>query len=373
MAGNDALHQGSAGARLPDHEDGRRVGMPGRLPVEPVRGIDMSQRVEHLDFGRLVELHRLPAGCRSPGERFERLVPLLEVLEFLAERVIQECRGPRTDARLRREFVKLIGMIAIHCFSNAGQEPVRVRIAGLQRQYVVQLLFSLPQVAEVHLRVRVVDQECNLARLLADGFSVPVQRLLLLAEHGMHGPDKIVHHGIAVFMTDGVFQGEVGAVRLPGRHEEFRHVRPCRAVVRLELRDGAECADRGPGLFQLERDETHQEMRLDEIRLRLEKPPTAFGCVVEPVCREQGESLLQHVVHPARRLPGRHHRLPAAHPGSDGGGREKIRGVSVHTARRRIIAFRTQLSRPPPSSARARPGWRRDPVPQGRRDRYRSQ
>src|SRR5690606_24280049 len=87
--------------------------MPRRLPFHPFGCVRMSECIVHLDLGRFVEAHRLPSCRGAAREGVEGLVPLLEVLQFLAQRIIEERGRMRRQPGVRGKRLQFLHVFAV--------------------------------------------------------------------------------------------------------------------------------------------------------------------------------------------------------------------------------------------------------------------
>ena len=101
--------------------------MPFRAVVHPVRGEPLLQELEHLDLGALVVFDGLAADAGASLECLERFVPLLQVLELLADRVVIEGLEPRVLLVRREQRAHLLDVLAVRSLARAREHPVRLR------------------------------------------------------------------------------------------------------------------------------------------------------------------------------------------------------------------------------------------------------
>ena len=134
MAGDDSLYQGSAGSRLPHYEYGRRVFVSGIAIAHPRFGKGIAESIVHFYFGRLIEINRAAPGCCTARKCAEGIIPILEILQFFAKAVVQEGEPFWVAALLLHHLFELYNMGTIFCLFQAGEEPVRIGVSGLNFQ-----------------------------------------------------------------------------------------------------------------------------------------------------------------------------------------------------------------------------------------------
>ena len=72
--------------------------MAWRAVVHPVYSERILERIEHFNLGRLVEVYRGAPCRRTSRKRFKGIIPVLKILQLLAEAVIQERESSRVIA-----------------------------------------------------------------------------------------------------------------------------------------------------------------------------------------------------------------------------------------------------------------------------------
>ena len=95
MTGDDALDKRGAGARLADHEDRRRVSMPLRIVIEPGLGKGIGEGRVHFLLRGFVEIDGLATRAGTALKGLECPIPVLEILEFLAQRITEKSERTR--------------------------------------------------------------------------------------------------------------------------------------------------------------------------------------------------------------------------------------------------------------------------------------
>ncbi len=317
VARNYALDERRARTGLPHDEDRGWIVMAARILLEPLRGERPAEGLVHVNFGLLVEIDRRPTRRGTLRKRIECLVPGLEVLEFLAEAVIQECERPGPPTFLLDKLLEHFDVASILGLAHARQQPVGVGVTGIDRECLAQYLFRLVETAEKHVVISQVHQVIDTFGLPVHRAPYPVRCLFLVAEHRVDRADDVEHERISVVVFDGFRQCRIGTGRLTGGHEQPGELRPRGGMLRLELRHRAECADRRPVLLELQRDQPDEKVPFDEIGLGTEQPAGTFGGLLGLARGKQGEPLPERILHP-RGCPdigSCRHRLPV-HPGS---------------------------------------------------------
>ncbi len=138
------------------------------------------QRIEHLLFAGFVEFQCLSPRGRPAGKRLERLVPLLQVLEFLAERVLQESRRLRGPVALLDECAQRVYVLVVLRLAQPRQYPVRMRIARIDIEGTFKALLGRIEIAPIHLVIGVVDEEHRVVRAFLCGVRKPAGCFVLV-------------------------------------------------------------------------------------------------------------------------------------------------------------------------------------------------
>ena len=148
--------------------------MPYYIFRQPIGCESIAESLEHFDFLLFIELDRAAAGLCAGSECFERLVPLLQILEFLAEPVIEKRERALVSVILLYQLFQLLNVVSVFRFANILQDPVCIRIAMLHSENFVYHCFRFIQLAEKHVVVRLIDQERYVLWLLINRLRDPL-------------------------------------------------------------------------------------------------------------------------------------------------------------------------------------------------------
>ncbi len=301
MCRDDALHERRPGTGLPDDKDRGVALEPAGRRFEPLLGVEPLEGLVHADFGLLIEVQRAAPRRCTAIECVEGRFPVLEILEFLADAVPEECLCPRRVVSIFDELSHFVDVIVITRLAQHGKDPVRVRVAGRQRQRSAQGFLRALELANVHLAVRLVDEKRNVFRLRIHGPAVPSERLGFLAEHRMYVPDQVVNDRVVVSVAHRLVERFVGAQGLSRLHEQASQVRPGGAVLWLQRRDRAECRNSDAPLFELQRNQADEEVSFRNILASLQNLAAAGGSLVGIAGLEGLEPGAQGIAHPGLR------------------------------------------------------------------------
>jgi hypothetical protein len=136
MTGDYSLDQGRAGPGLSDNKNRGRIVVPCGTFRHPFVRERISKRLVHFDFGLLIEFDRAVSSFRTTGKGLERIVPVFEILEFLAEPVIEKCERAWITVFLFCQALQFLDVVTVRRFANIGQKPVGLWIGGLRIKYL---------------------------------------------------------------------------------------------------------------------------------------------------------------------------------------------------------------------------------------------
>jgi len=94
----------------------------------------IAESIVHLYLGRLIEINRAAPGCRAAGKCPEGVLPVLEILQFLAKRVVQEGKSLGIAIFLLHQPFELYNMTSTRYLFQTREEPVRIGVSGLDFQ-----------------------------------------------------------------------------------------------------------------------------------------------------------------------------------------------------------------------------------------------
>ena len=277
MRGDDSFDERGTGARLAYNEY-RRVAvmaLPGRVHPLPREQV-LESRIG-LYFARLVIVDRAASSLRAVRERRKRRIPLLEILEFLAETVVDKRQRLGRILPGRHEPFHFIDVRTIRRLAQAGQYPVRVGVARLHGQDFPQRALGRLELADEHEAIGMIDPEHDVVGFLARSPVIPFERLLFLAEQCMHRAYQILHDGIAVLVLNRPGERLVGQRQLPAQGVLASEVGPGGAVIGLQFRHRTECAGGDAPLIHFDCNQPDEKMRLGQLRILLQHAPAALG------------------------------------------------------------------------------------------------
>ena len=273
---DDALDQRRPASGLTDNKYRCVTVMAITRAVHPLAREHSFQRRERLDFSCLVIVDRAAARFRAFREGRERGIPFLEVLEFLAKRVIEKGERLWRVVAGCRELLHFIHMRPVPGLAQPCENPVRVSVVGMLGQDFPQRGLGRIELADEHLAVGVVDAVHDVVGFGGRGPLEPGQRFFILTDQRVHGPDQIVDDSVTVLVLDGFLQRGIRQCELPAECILAGKMGPRRPMIGLQLRHRAKSARRDAALVQLDGHEPHEEMCFWQLRVVGEDTPAAL-------------------------------------------------------------------------------------------------
>ncbi len=189
---------------------------------------------------------------------------------------------PRRQRTPLQQCLHFLQVSVVAGFFQAGQQPVSLGMAAAQLQRRRQFLFRKFVLAQVNKVVGIVDAQGGVVGLALGCAPVPFIRRAVLPEQGVGGADHIQYLGNIVGLElDRVFQGDIGAVHLPALGQQLGEVGPGSGVTGLQAGDSIEGRLGGAAIAAGQADQTHQEMRGNQLGIALQHQLAAGGGLVE--------------------------------------------------------------------------------------------
>ena len=168
-----------------------------------------------------------------------------------------------------------------------AQLYAQLGVARLERNTFIQRIQGGVEVAGVDAGVGVVDEEWHVPVIRLNGFAMPVERRVEIADEPEDATDEVARGGVAPVRQRGIFQAGVGAPQPAFRGVEPGEVGPCRGVAIVEFDRAFQGPQCGRAVSAAYGNARSQEMGTRHVRCRRQDRAAVFAGGVQIALRKR--------------------------------------------------------------------------------------